>query len=225
MRVLAFVGRPLVAAAVAALVAASAPSVLAQSDDDPAKGSFTLADATKGVPGPAKGTLTATIDTTQGKFTCEFFEKEAPNTVANFVGLARGLRPWKDPKTGTWVKKPFYDGLTFHRVIPDFMIQGGDPLGSGMGNPGYRFADEVSPGVTFDKPGLLAMANSGPNTNGSQFFITVADTSWLTGKHTIFGEVVEGYDIVEKISKVSRDGMDRPKTPVVLQSVTIERIA
>jgi len=114
----------------------------------------------------------------------------------------------------------------FHRVIPQFMIQGGDPEGTGMGGPGYKFADETKGSKHgFQKPGKLAMANSGPNTNGSQFFITVTDTSWLTGKHTIFGEVVEGYDVVEKISKVSRDGQDRPKTPVVLESVTIERVA
>jgi cyclophilin family peptidyl-prolyl cis-trans isomerase len=164
----------LVVTVLATVVAALAWSGARAQDggDDPAKGNFTLEEAVKGVPGPAKGTLTATIETTQGKFTCTFFEKQAPIAVANFVGLARGVRPWKDPKSGQWMKKPFFDGLTFHRVIPDFMIQGGDPLGSGMGNPGYKFQNETSPDLKFDKPGLLAMANAGPGTNGSQFFIT-----------------------------------------------------
>ena len=158
----------------------------------------------------------AAFDTTEGKFKVKLFADKAPNTVNNFVSLADGS------KTG----KPFYDGTVFHRVIPDFMIQGGDPEGTGMGGPGYKFADETRGSRHgFQEKGKLAMANSGPNTNGSQFFITVTDTSWLTGKHTIFGEVVEGYDVVEKISKVGRDGQDRPKTPVVLESVTIERVA
>ena len=164
----------------------------------------------------------ATFKTSEGTIVCELFEKDAPETVANFIGLAEGTKDWnsrskKGPK--------LYDGTIFHRVIPQFMIQGGDPEGSGMGGPGYKFADEFHPELKHAKPGMLSMANAGPNTNGSQFFITVADTSWLTGKHTIFGQVVEGYDIVEKISKVNRDGMDRPKTPVVLESVTIERVA
>jgi peptidyl-prolyl cis-trans isomerase A (cyclophilin A) len=165
--------------------------------------------------------LTATFDTTEGKIVCKLFEAEAPETVKNFVGLAEGTKEWnshskKGPK--------LYDGTIFHRVIPEFMIQGGDPEGSGMGGPGYKFADETKmSSLNFKKPGMLAMANSGPNTNGSQFFITVTDTSWLTGKHTIFGEVIEGYDVVEKISRVPRGGMDQPKTPVVLKSVTIAR--
>ena len=165
--------------------------------------------------------LTATFDTTEGKIVCKLFEAEAPETVKNFVGLAEGTKEWnsrskKGPK--------LYDGTIFHRVIPEFMIQGGDPEGSGMGGPGYKFADETKgSSLNFKKPGMLAMANSGPNTNGSQFFITVTDTSWLTGKHTIFGEVIAGYDIVEKISRVPRGGMDQPKTPVVLNSVTIAR--
>ena len=165
--------------------------------------------------------LTATFDTTEGKIVCKLFEAEAPETVKNFVGLAEGTKEWnshskKGPK--------LYDGTIFHRVIPEFMIQGGDPEGSGMGGPGYKFADETKgSSLNFKKPGMLAMANSGPNTNGSQFFITVTDTSWLTGKHTIFGEVIEGYDIVEKISRVPRGGMDQPKTPVVLNNVTIAR--
>ena len=164
---------------------------------------------------------TATFKTSEGTIVCKLFTAEAPETVANFIGLAEGTKKWDAPgKKGD----KLYDGTIFHRVIPEFMIQGGDPQGTGMGGPGYKFADETkTSGQTFKQPGKLAMANSGPNTNGSQFFITVTDTSWLTGKHTIFGEVTEGYDVVEKISKVSRDGMDRPKTPVVLESVTINR--
>jgi peptidyl-prolyl cis-trans isomerase A (cyclophilin A) len=165
----------------------------------------------------------ATFTTSEGTITCILFEKDAPETVANFIGLAEGTKDW----TARSKKGPkLYDGTIFHRVIPQFMIQGGDPEGNGMGGPGYKFADETKGSPhNFKEPGKLAMANAGPNTNGSQFFITVTDTGWLTGKHTIFGEVVEGYDIVEKISKVSRDGMDRPKKPVVLESVTITRIA
>ena len=164
---------------------------------------------------------TATFKTSEGTIVCKLFTAEAPETVANFIGLAEGTKKWDAPgKKGD----KLYDGTIFHRVIPEFMIQGGDPQGTGMGGPGYKFADETkTSGQTFKQPGKLAMANSGPNTNGSQFFITVTDTSWLTGKHTIFGEVTEGYDIVEKISKVARDGMDRPKTAVVLESVTINR--
>src|SRR6516164_7464251 len=168
----------------------------------------------------------ATFETSQGTIVCRLFEGEAPATVKNFVELAEGSREWTHPRTRQKNKAPLYDGTVFHRVIPDFMIQGGDPEGTGMGGPGYRFADETRGSRHgFQEKGKLAMANAGPNTNGSQFFITVAPTTWLTGKHTIFGEVVEGYDVVEKISKVSRDGMDRPKTPVVLESVTIERVA
>ncbi len=163
---------------------------------------------------------TAVFKTSLGTIKCKLFEQEAPETVKNFIGLAEGTKEWKSAsKKG----EKLYDGTIFHRVIPDFMIQGGDPEGSGMGGPGYRFADETKGSPHhFKQPGKLAMANAGPNTNGSQFFITVTDTSWLTGKHTIFGEVTEGYDIVEKISKVPRDGRDMPKTPVVLESVTIE---
>jgi len=165
----------------------------------------------------------ATFNTSEGTIVAELFEQDAPETVANFIGLAEGSKQWESrSKKGD----KLYDGTIFHRVIPDFMIQGGDPEGTGMGGPGYRFADETRGSRHgFQEKGKLAMANAGPNTNGSQFFITVAPTTWLTGKHTIFGEVVEGYDIVEKISKVARDGMDRPKTPVVLESVVIERVA
>jgi peptidyl-prolyl cis-trans isomerase A (cyclophilin A) len=167
----------------------------------------------------------AVFETTQGKIVCRLFEKEAPNTVANFIGLAEGTKEWTDPKTGQKVKRRFYDGLIFHRVIPEFMIQGGDPKGDGTGGPGFQFADEFSPALRHDKPGRLSMANSGPNTNGSQFFLTEKPTPWLDGRHTIFGEVVEGLDIVGKIARVpkTQDGRDRPLTDVVIKKVTILR--
>jgi peptidyl-prolyl cis-trans isomerase A (cyclophilin A) len=165
--------------------------------------------------------LFAKIETTQGTIVVKLFEKEAPKTVANFVGLAEGTKEWTDPKTGQKVKRPLYDGLIFHRVIPDFMIQGGDPLGTGTGGPGYRFEDEFNPALKFDRPGLLAMANAGPNTNGSQFFITDAPTPWLNNHHTIFGEVVDGLDVVKKIARVPKGPNDRPNTPVVINKITI----
>ncbi len=168
----------------------------------------------------------AVFSTTEGKITVRLFESEAPITVANFIALAEGGKEWTHPTTGKKSTDKLYDGTIFHRVIPDFMIQGGDPAGNGMGGPGYRFQDETrnSP-HRFDTPGKLAMANSGPNTNGCQFFITVAPTLWLTGKHTIFGEVVQGQEIVTKISKVQRNSQDKPNKPVVLQSVVIDRVA
>jgi peptidyl-prolyl cis-trans isomerase A (cyclophilin A) len=172
----------------------------------------------------AAGTY-AIFSTTEGKITVRLFESEAPITVKNFIELAEGSKEWAHPVTRAKSNSKLYDGTIFHRVIPDFMIQGGDPAGTGMGGPGYRFQDETKGSAhKFDKPGKLAMANSGPNTNGSQFFITVAPTPWLTGNHTIFGEVVEGQDIVVKISKVPRGGQDKPHKPVVLESVTIERV-
>ena len=185
------------------------------------------ATAFAGQDAPAKksgGKVYAHFTTNLGKFTVELFEKDAPKTVANFVGLAEGTKEWTDPKTGAKVKKPFYNGLIFHRVIADFMIQGGDPLGTGTGDPGYKFADEFGSGRKMDKAGVLAMANSGPNTNGSQFFITLKETNYLNGKHTVFGEVTEGMDTIRKIgeTKTSKPG-DRPVVPVVMQSVTIER--
>ncbi len=166
----------------------------------------------------------ATIATSMGTIVCKLFDKEAPITVKNFTDLAEGKRDWKDGVSGKKGPGPLYNGTIFHRVIPDFMIQGGDPSGTGMGGPGYRFEDETkgSP-YKFDRPGKLAMANAGPGTNGSQFFITVAPTPWLTGNHTIFGEVIEGYDVVEKISKVARGRNDKPNTDVKIESVTIER--
>jgi peptidyl-prolyl cis-trans isomerase A (cyclophilin A) len=166
---------------------------------------------------------TATFVTSQGSFKVKLMPEHAPVTVANFVELATGKREWRDPRDGQKKTEPLYDGTIFHRVIPNFMIQGGDPEGTGRGGPGYNFEDEVPPnGPSFDRPGLLAMANAGPNTNGSQFFVTVAATSWLTGKHTIFGEVTEGMDVVNTISTVQTGGQDRPATDVVLERVEIE---
>lgn len=164
----------------------------------------------------------AVLVTSKGKIVCKLFPKSAPKTVANFLELAQGKKAWTDPKTGQKVTRPLYGDTVFHRVIPDFMIQGGDPLGSGMGGPGYSFDDEFDPNLKFDRPGKLAMANAGPNTNGSQFFITVKPTAWLNGKHTIFGEVVSGQDVANTISKAPRDANDRPLEPVVLEKILIQ---
>jgi len=167
----------------------------------------------------------AVFNTSEGQIVTRLFEKEAPKTVTNFIELAEGKREWKHPVTSKKSSEKLYDGSIFHRVIPDFMIQGGDPAGSGFGGPGYQFEDETKGSPhKFDKKGKLAMANAGPNTNGSQFFITVAATDWLTGKHTIFGEVVEGQDIVEKISRVARNGQDKPNKAVVIESLVIEKV-
>jgi len=165
---------------------------------------------------------TATFVTNRGSFTVKLLPEHAPTTVANFIDLATGKREWRDGRDGQRKSEPLYDGTIFHRVIPDFMIQGGDPEGTGMGGPGYRFEDECPPGgPKFDKPGLLAMANAGPNTNGSQFFVTVAATPWLTGKHTIFGEITEGMDVVNAISTTESGAQDRPAEDVVLEKVEI----
>ena len=166
----------------------------------------------------------AKFDTTEGSFTVRFFEAEAPNTVANFVGLAEGTKEWTDPKTGQKKTAPFYDGIIFHRVIDGFMIQGGDPLGQGTGGPGYKFADEFHPALKHTDAGVLSMANAGPNTNGGQFFVTLAATPWLDNKHSVFGKVVSGMDVVKKIGSTatSKPG-DRPLKPITIQSVTIER--
>jgi len=170
-------------------------------------------------------TLTATLRTSQGTVVIRLFPDHAPKTVRNFVELAEGGREWTDPATGRPTTSKLYDGTIFHRVIPDFMIQGGDPLGSGRGGPGYKFADEIHPDLRFDRPYLLAMANAGPGTNGSQFFITVAPTPWLNGKHTIFGEVVQGADVVDLISRLKTGSQDRPAEDVTIDSVTVERSA
>jgi peptidyl-prolyl cis-trans isomerase A (cyclophilin A) len=168
-------------------------------------------------------TLTATLTTTQGPITVQLFPDHAPKTVRNFTDLAEGAREWTDPRTRSVTSAKLYDGTVFHRVIPDFMIQGGDPLGTGTGGPGYKFGDEIHPDLRFDRPYLLAMANAGPGTNGSQFFITVGPTPWLNGKHTIFGEVIDGKDIVDTISRLKTGPGDRPVEDVVVESVTIHR--
>jgi peptidyl-prolyl cis-trans isomerase A (cyclophilin A) len=165
----------------------------------------------------------AQFTTSMGNFTVLLFEQDAPKTVANFVGLAEGTKEWTDPKTGQKVKRSYYDNLIFHRIIDGFMIQGGDPLGVGTGGPGYQFADEFSPKLRHSKEGILSMANSGANTNGGQFFITLGPTPHLDNKHSVFGEVVEGMDVVRKIGKVKVGMNDKPVTPVTM-SIKIERI-
>ena len=170
--------------------------------------------------------LFATFTTSLGPVEVELFETHAPKTVRNFVELATGAKEWSDPRSGTTTTEPLYNGTVFHRVIEGFMIQGGDPLGQGIGGPGYKFADEFHPELTFERPYLLAMANSGPATNGSQFFITVAPTTWLNFKHTIFGEVADGASrgVVDEIAKTPTGRGDAPVEPVVIESVTIERV-
>jgi peptidyl-prolyl cis-trans isomerase A (cyclophilin A) len=178
------------------------------------------APAASTVPEPG---LYATINTSVGAIRVKLFEKEAPITVRNFRGLATGSKQWKDPKTGQMVKRPLYAGTIFHRVVPNFMIQGGDPLGTGMGDPGFTIPDEFSPDLKFDIPGRLAMANIGqPHTGGSQFFITVVPTPHLNGKHTIFGQVIEGQDVVNKIVNAPRNG-EAPVTPVKIVSIVFKR--
>ncbi len=170
------------------------------------------------------GGPTAEIETRLGTITCHLFPKQAPKTVENFVGLATGKKEWTDPRSAQKVKgKSLYEGTLFHRVIRDFMIQGGDPLGTGTGGPGYRFEDEISPDLSFDRPGLLAMANAGPNTNGSQFFITVKATPWLTGRHTIFGDCTDprSQAVTDKIVAEPTDPRDRPLEPVIINKIRV----
>jgi peptidyl-prolyl cis-trans isomerase A (cyclophilin A) len=209
-------------ASAALLFAAGAARAQSVCGEDPEKGDFTLDEATKGLKGPKDGVLTAKIETTMGAFTCELYDKKSPVTVANFVGLARGVRPWCDEASKKWeTKKPFYDGLTFHRVIPSFMIQGGDPLGVGRGGPGYKFKNEDDPSLVFDKPGVMAMANAGRDTNGSQFFITETPQPALNHGYTIFGQC-EPTDLVGKIARVERTN-DKPNKDVKMTKVTITR--
>jgi len=167
----------------------------------------------------------AHFTTSEGNFSARLFDVETPNTVANFTGLADGSKEWTDPRSGRKVTQPYFNGTVFHRVIDGFMIQGGDPLGQGTGGPGYTFADEFHPTLKHDKPGILSMANRGPNTNGGQFFITLAATPWLDNKHSVFGEITEGMDVVRKIGSTatSKPG-DRPVRPITVQSVTIEKV-
>jgi peptidyl-prolyl cis-trans isomerase A (cyclophilin A) len=161
--------------------------------------------------------------TTEGNFTVQLYDAEAPSTVANFVGLAEGTKEWTDPRTNKKTTAPYYDGIVFHRVIDGFMIQGGDPLGQGIGGPGYNFADEFHPSLRHNKAGVLSMANRGPNTNGGQFFITLGPTPHLDDRHSVFGEVVSGMDVVKKIGSAPTGERDRPKKDIVIQTVKITR--
>lgn len=217
----------------AALLALFAPTTACADRGDPHNGTFSIKDATKGVTGT--GTLTAEIkikigDEKEEKISCELYEQDAPNTVANFVGLARGVRAFEDPSTSTWVKKPFYNGLIFHRVIPNFMIQGGDIRGTGSGEPGYTIADEKNAPHKFDRAGVLAMANRGPNTAGSQFFITERPTPMLDdggpsgGHYQIFGQC-DNVELVKRVARVPRTSNDRPHQDVKMTTVTILRTA
>jgi peptidyl-prolyl cis-trans isomerase A (cyclophilin A) len=170
-----------------------------------------------------KGPVYATLKTSMGDIVIQLYEDRAPKTVANFVDLATGTKEWTDPRTKEKVKRPLYNGTSFHRVIPGFMIQGGDPLGNGTGGPGYRFEDEFNPDLKHSKSGILSMANAGPNTNGSQFFIIQKATPWLDSKHSVFGEVVKGQNVVDAIASVPRDFRDRPLKEVILQEVIVSR--
>ena len=182
---------------------------------------FTVSVATTVNAQEKKGPVYATMKTSMGDIVLRLFDDKAPKTVANFVGLATGTKEWTDPKTGQPTKRPLYNGTIFHRVIPDFMIQGGDPLGNGTGGPGYRFEDEFNSELRHSKTGILSMANSGPNTNGSQFFITVKPTPWLDGKHSVFGEVVKGQEVVTAIVNAPRGAREKPVKDVVLNEVVI----
>lgn len=184
---------------------------------------LTVAPSLAGESPDKKAPLYATLKTTMGDIVLLLHEDKAPRTVANFVGLATGTKEWVDPKTGEKVKRPLYNGTIFHRVIPGFMIQGGDPLGNGTGGPGYRFEDEFHPALRHTKGGVLSMANAGPNTNGSQFFITLAPTLHLDNRHSVFGELVKGQEVVIAIGNVPRGANDRPLKEVVLKEVVISR--
>jgi peptidyl-prolyl cis-trans isomerase A (cyclophilin A) len=202
-----------------ALAAAFAASALAQtsSNDLPDAPQATAAAMTH-PNGPS-----VVMDTSMGRITCQFYQRQAPKTVANFIALAEGTKDWTDPASNKQQhNKPLYNGTIFHRVIPEFMIQGGDPTGTGMGDPGYQFEDEFDANLKFDVPGRLAMANSGPNTNGSQFFITEVPTPHLNHRHTIFGQCdASSLDVVKAIARVAQDSQNKPLTPVVLKKVTI----
>ena len=205
---------------------APAPEAPAPSAEKPAAPAATTADPDK--PSAAKygPGVYAHFTTTKGNFIVKFFDRDAPRTVENFVGLAEGKKAWTDPRTRRQVRRPYYRNVLFHRVIPNFMIQGGDPEGTGMGGPGYTFEDEISPKLRHNKAGIVSMANRGPDTNGGQFFITVAPYPSLDGKYSVFGEVVEGLPNVVAISKVPRSREnDRPLTDVVINSVRIERVS
>jgi peptidyl-prolyl cis-trans isomerase A (cyclophilin A) len=185
-----------------------------------AKSGFTLIDATKGL--PETGQLVATIDTSKGSMECVLYDDKAPITVANFVGLARGVRQWQDPTTGNWVKKPAYDGTIFHRVIKGFMIQGGDPKGDGSGEPGYVIPDEVWAGAKHNKPGQLCMANRGANTNGAQFFITDDAAKHLDGGYTIFGQC-GNIDVIHAIASSKTAPSDKPLVPITIHTIVVTR--
>ena len=216
MRITQLVVAPLAFAALAA-------SALTQESTKPAEAPLPDAPQATAAAQIHPNGPTVVIDTSMGRLTCQFFQKEAPKTVANFIALAQGTKDWTDPKSQQKMhNKPLYDGTIFHRVIPEFMIQGGDPTGTGMGDPGFTFEDEFNSDLNFDVPGRLAMANSGPNTNGSQFFITEVPTEHLNQHHTIFGQCDEpSINLVKAIARVHRDPDDKPVTPVVLQKVTI----
>jgi peptidyl-prolyl cis-trans isomerase A (cyclophilin A) len=212
-----------------ALTVALSASVFASPQTAPKSSKPTAKPAPPALPAvelPTEPGEYAIIYTSMGNIVCRLFPDKAPKIVANFKGLAMGTKPWTDPKTGRTKRVPLYTGTTFHRVIPDFMIQGGDPRGDGTGEPGYKIADEISPDLNFSKPGVLAMANSGPNTNGCQFFITVGPAEHLNGTFSIFGEVVSGQDVANAISLVPRDeANDKPKTPVNIIRIVVKTVA
>ena len=199
------------------------PKATSTPDKTPAIETREAEKEVKTMPDLKPGTY-AVFETSMGRIIALLYTDKAPKTTANFIGLAEGTKQWQEPNTQKWVKKPFYDGLIFHRVIPRFMIQGGCPLGRGMGGPGYRFDDEFHPDLKHSKPGILSMANNGKNTNGSQFFITEGPTPHLDNRHSVFGEVVEGMDVVNNIAKTNRNAEDKPLKDVVIKKLTILRV-